>query len=207
VEGTGRVNQKRRTRTAIVEAAQRLLEQGTMPTVAEAAAEAEVGRTTAYRYFPTQDSLLVELAITADVSDVEELIARPVDPADASERLVEVLQLLNEHVLAEEARYRTAMRVYQDQWLAGHAEGEDAPMVRSGRRQRWFRTIIEPLAKERGLPPKEVDRLVRALGLCCGTEAIATMRDVYRLKPAEALAVTEWAARALLAVALDDRGS
>ncbi len=201
---TGRVNQKRRTRAAIVEAAQRLVADGTMPTVAEAAAAAEVGRTTAYRYFPTQEALLVELSVTADVTDVEALVAQPVDADGAADRVVEVLQLLNRHVLAEETRYRTAMRVYQDLWLAAKAEGEDEPMVRSGRRQRWFRQVLAPLVEERGLPAEQVDRLVYALGLACGTEAIATLRDVYRLDAGASLDVTEWAAQALLRAALDD---
>jgi AcrR family transcriptional regulator len=203
---TGRVNQKRRTRAAIVDAAQRLVDEGTMPTVAEAAAAAEVGRTTAYRYFPTQEALLVELSVTADVTDVEALVAQPVDAEGAADRAVEVLQLLNRHVLAEETRYRTAMRVYQDLWLAAKADGEDEPMVRSGRRQRWFRHVLAPLVEARGLRPAQVDRIVYALGLTCGTEAIATLRDVYRLDADGSLQVTEWAAQALLRAALEEDG-
>src|SRR5689334_2091027 len=64
---TGRVNQKRRTRAAIVAAAKGLMSQGVTPTVAQAAEAALVSRTTAYRYFPTQDSLLLELAVDIDV--------------------------------------------------------------------------------------------------------------------------------------------
>ncbi len=56
-----RVNQKRRTRAAIVTAAKDLIEQRATPTVAQAAEAALVSRTTAYRYFPTQESLLVEV--------------------------------------------------------------------------------------------------------------------------------------------------
>jgi DNA-binding transcriptional regulator YbjK len=44
-EGSGRVNQKRRTRQAIVEAAQRLIDGGTVPTVADAAAATSRRRT------------------------------------------------------------------------------------------------------------------------------------------------------------------
>ena len=65
---TGRVNQKRRTRAAIVEAAQAMLQEGVTPTVAQAAEAALVSRTTAYRYFPTQESLLVELSVNLDVA-------------------------------------------------------------------------------------------------------------------------------------------
>ena len=59
----GRVNQKRRTRAAILAAAVELLKRGKSPTVAEVADAALVSRATAYRYFPTQEYLLFEAAL------------------------------------------------------------------------------------------------------------------------------------------------
>ena len=47
-----RSNQKARTRQAIVRAAGALLARGDKPTLEEIAAEAQVSRATAYRYFP-----------------------------------------------------------------------------------------------------------------------------------------------------------
>src|ERR687889_351697 len=55
---TGRTSQKARTRDALIAAARHLLAKGMTPTVEEAAAEASVGRTTAYRYFPNSRALL-----------------------------------------------------------------------------------------------------------------------------------------------------
>ena len=201
---TGRVNQKRRTRAAIVAAAQELLTDGRMPTVAEAAAGAGVGRTTAYRYFPTQESLLLELTVTASVTEIEDLVARPVDADTAAERLVEVLQAFNRTVLGDEVRYRTAARLYQDQWLAAHAEGEDAPVFREGRRQRWFTAALAPLVDAGRLRARDLDRLLPALSMLCGAEAVIVLRDVCRLDEDDALAVTEWAAHTLLQAALDE---
>src|SRR3982074_325863 len=65
----GRVDQKRRTRDALVAAARDLVARGVTPTVEAAAAAASISRTTAYRYFPNQRELLVaahpEIAITS----------------------------------------------------------------------------------------------------------------------------------------------
>src|ERR671932_2450337 len=55
---TGRTSQKTRTRDALIAAARQLLAKGVTPTVEEAAAEASIGRTTAYRYFPNSRALL-----------------------------------------------------------------------------------------------------------------------------------------------------
>jgi AcrR family transcriptional regulator len=197
---TGRVNQKRRTRAALVDAAKDLLQQGITPTVPQAAEAALVSRTTAYRYFPTQESLLLEVSVNADVTDIEALVQQPVDAGTAAARAVEVLQTLNRHVLAEEVRYRTALRLYLDQWLAGASAGDEAPVVREGRRVRWFGDSLAPL---RGtLTRAELDRLIAALSLLGGTEGITVLRDVCHLDGDDALAVTEWAARALIDAAL-----
>ena len=102
-ESSGRVNQKRRTRSAIIAAAQAIVEQGATPTVAQAAEDALVSRTTAYRYFPTQESLLLELSINIDVREVEELVARPLAGTTPQDRLVEFVDLFNRHVLANES--------------------------------------------------------------------------------------------------------
>ena len=196
------MNQKRRTRAALVAAARELLEQGVTPTVAQAAEAALVSRTTAYRYFPTQESLLLEVAVNVDVGDLEELVARRVDADTAAEHALDVLQRLNRHVLDEEVRYRTVVRLYLDLWLTGAAAGDDAPVVREGRRRRWMAQALASLADRLG--PGELDRLTAALSLVMGAEAIIVLRDVCQLAPEAALDVTGWAARALLDAALSD---
>ena len=197
-DDTGRVRQKQRTRQAIVDAAQRLMETGVVPTVAAAATESGVGRTTAYRYFPTQDSLLVELALSNDVVDLEELVAAPVAPPEVRDRVLDVIRQLNQRVVREEVRYRAATRLYQDQWLAAHAEGETDPVIREGRRRRWFAQMLAPLMDERNLPPADRARVVDALALTCGAEPMIVLRDVCRLDGDAALATAQTVAEAIL---------
>ena len=56
----GRVNQKRRTRRALLEAAMSLYEQGVDPTFGQVAERAMVSRATAYRYFSSVEALISE---------------------------------------------------------------------------------------------------------------------------------------------------
>ena len=56
-------NVRRRTRRAMIEAATRLVREGASPSVTEVADAAGVSRATAYRYFPTQESLLAEVIV------------------------------------------------------------------------------------------------------------------------------------------------
>lgn len=198
----GRVNQKRRTRAAIVAAARDLLSGGVTPTVAQAAEAAFVSRTTAYRYFPTQESLLLEVAVHVDVGDVEALVARPLDGEDPAARVLDVIGGLGRHVLADEARYRTALRLYLDQWLTASAQGDDTPVVREGRRRRWIETSLAPLRASLG--DAGFERLVAALAVVSGAEALIVLRDVCQLGGDDALDVVAWAARSLIDAALAD---
>ena len=104
-----RANQKERTRAALVDAARRLLSAGTPPTVADAAEAARVSRATAYRYFPTQDALFVELTkVGPAVAPVERALAAMTSP-DAEVRLLQLLDAFNPVVFREETTMRTAL--------------------------------------------------------------------------------------------------
>ena len=200
----GRVNQKRRTRAAIVEAAKELLDQGVTPTVAQAAEAAQVSRTTAYRYFPSQDSLLVEVALNVDVDDIEQAVASEVDEAGAAERAVDVLDSFNAHVFDAEAQYRTALRLYLDVWLEAAGKGDETPGVREGRRRRWYEDSLAPLRD--GVAPDAWDRLITALCVLSGPEPMTVLRDVSQLDDEDGRAVLRWAAATLIRATLDEAG-
>src|SRR4051812_37137151 len=56
----GRMNQKRRTRAALMTAAAEFVRRGETPSILQVADAALVSKSTAYRYFPSQDALLAE---------------------------------------------------------------------------------------------------------------------------------------------------
>lgn len=194
-----RANQKARTRAAIVEAAQQLrAEAGETPAVAEAAARAGVSRATAYRYFPTQEALEVEVAdIGPDVMATEEALAN-LATDDLEQRLWTLVDEFNPGVVANEEHFRRALWVYQDTWLRSRRNGDDHPAVREGRRMRWLERVLEPL----DLPDDDKRRLQSALALTLGVDSIVVMKDVCRLDDDEALAVLRWTAIAILRAAL-----
>lgn len=200
-----RANQKARTRAAIVEGAKLMLREGATPTVAQAAKRARVSRATAYRYFPTQQALLVEVAeVTPRMATVEEALRR-LDTEDVAERLEVLLDTFGSVVLAEEEHLRRALLVYQDTWLRNHPSGaRNGPAVREGRRMRWLDTVLEPLTD---LPEWRRQRLRAALALTLGIDALVVMKDVSRLDADEARATLHWAATALLRTALDEESA
>jgi AcrR family transcriptional regulator len=198
------VNQKRRTRAEIVSAARTILDRGETPTVAQVAEEAHMTRTTVYRYFPSQESLLVELSIALDIDEeFAELVGRPLDGTTPQQRLVQVVEELNRYVANHEVLYRSAQRHYLDTWLATERSGGGHDrQVREGRRLQWISATLAPLRDT--LPDAEIRRLQSALCLVMGGEAFTVLRDVCHLDPDDAIAVANWAARALLAAALPE---
>jgi AcrR family transcriptional regulator len=196
-----RANQKQRTRAALVAAAQEMLRQGNSPSVADAAERAKVSRATAYRYFPTQDALWIEISsLTPAVARVEELLAE-LTTEDAEKRLLRLVDAFNAIAATEEVSMRTALRVYLDTWLENHRKGIEIP-VREGRRMRWLDRALEPTRPS--LTRRSRRRLHCALALTIGIDALVVMKDVCHLDDAEAQATLRWAATALLRAAAED---
>ena len=198
-----RANQKARTRQALVDAAAELVAEGEQPTVPEAAERARVSRATAYRYFPTQDALLLEVS---DLTPTFAYVERALDAMtgdDVEARLVALLDAFNPSALEHETLMRTALRVYLDTWFETRRSGSDVA-IREGRRMRWLDATLEPLRSE--LSPAEWDRLRFALALTLGAEPMIVMKDVCHVTDDEEIAATlEWVATTILRGALADR--
>jgi AcrR family transcriptional regulator len=197
---TGRVAQKRRTRKAIVDAAAALLARGNTPTVNEVAAAADVSRRTVFLYFPTFDQLLLDATVgalsEAPVQDALDRAPRGDDPAAGVERLVRALN----HVTPDMERLgRSLIRLTVEKPAAGSATG----MPRRGyRRIHWIESALAPWSGH--IDPDRRHRLVCALAMVVGWEALIVQRDVCGLNAADGEELSVWAARALVHATLGD---
>lgn len=193
-ELTGRSQQKQRTRAAVIAAARELIaEGGRAPTVAEAAASASVSRTTAYRYFPSQTSLL--LAAFPSVGATSLL---PDDaPEDPEARLETVVRAFLALTLESEPQQRTMLRVSLD---ADHT-AEDLPL-RQGRGIGWFAEALEPLVPQLG--EQGVRDLAVAIRAVAGIEPLVWLVDVAGLDREAAVEQMVWSAAAVLRRAVAD---
>ncbi len=88
-----------------------------------------------------------------------------------------------------------------DTWLAAERRGESHDHeLRERRRYQWISSTLEPLRES--MSDEDLRRLEAALCLVMGGEAFTVLRDVCHLEPDEAIAVTKWAAEALLTAGL-----
>jgi AcrR family transcriptional regulator len=196
-EHTGRTNQKERTRRALIDAARALLADGVTPTVEDVATAAATSRATAYRYFPNQDALLVAAHPEADVTSL--LGEHP--PLDPESRLDLLVDRATEIFLGSEATYRTMLRLSLEP--DPHDRGDLS--LRKGLRLVWIEDALEPVRDQ--LSEDDFERLVHALAITIGIEAIVVLTDLGGLRREHAVEVVRWSARSLLHTALGAAGS
>jgi len=192
-------NVRRRTRGAMIDAATRLVREGASPSVTEVADAAGVSRATAYRYFPTQESLLAEVI----VPDLEAALADEALPKDLESRLGAAFTTIWSSNITHEVAYRTILRRGLERPPGESIEREEeAGSIRAGRRVRWIRNALEPARK--WMDEESFERLVAAMCLCVGIESLVVLRDVCDLNAKEAEEVARWAAFALVRAGLSE---
>lgn len=190
----GRVDQKRRTRQALVEAARALIADGAAPTIEDAAAHARVSRATAYRYFPTRRDLLVAAHPEIDKPS----LLSPGASEDPAARLDEVVRAVTETVAGSEAQQRTMLRLSLEATAAERA----SLVLRQGRAIGWIEEALEPLRPQLGAAA--VRRLACAIRATVGIESYVWLVDVAGMSREESVATMRWSASALLRAAVAD---
>ncbi len=171
-----------------------------MPSVADVAETADVSRRTAYRYFPTQEQLLTEAALETLRPGIESSFTALDDPEARVEAAVRAMQKqteLNENLLRTMIRLTVERRV--DPTVA---PSDVKAAMRGSRRIEWIENALAPVRAQ--LSAARFARLVSAVSLCVGAEALIVLRDIRGLDPAGAADVCAWAAKALLRSALQE---
>jgi AcrR family transcriptional regulator len=194
-EVSGRSEQKQRTRGALVTAARTLVATGITPTVEQAAAEAGISRTTAYRYFPSQRALL--MAAHPETAARSMLPSNP--SADPADRLGAVVEAFTDLIVETEPQQRTMLR------LALEADDREraALPLRQGRAIAWIEEALSPLRGQ--LSDPELHKLALAIRSAAGIEALVWLTDVAGLDREQARHLIRWSAQALLHAALTSR--
>ncbi|HUR84417.1 MAG TPA: hypothetical protein VMY78_03665 [Solirubrobacteraceae bacterium] len=195
-ELTGRIQQKARTRAALIAAARELLADGVTPTVEQAADRGAISRTTAYRYFSNQRALLVasypELGAESLLDDGA--------PADPAARLELVTERFARQLVEHEAELRAMLLLS----LQSAPPDRDALPLRQGRAIRWIEDALAPLRGRVG--DDDLRRLVLGIRATLGIEPLVWLTDVAGLSRDDAVDLMRASARALLRAVLADAG-
>jgi len=193
--------QRRRTRKAIVDATIALLARGDTPSVADVAAAADVSRRTVYLYFPTFDQLLIDATVGAlSQASVDRAIDAPSTGDDVEQRVERMVRALH-HVSPEVERLGRAL-IGLTVNAGARTHGDQLPR-RGYRRVEWIESALSPLRDR--ISPARWRRLVAALAMVVGWEALIVQHDVCGLSAAEGEELSVWAARAFLRATQQER--
>ena len=194
-----RTAQQRRTRRAIVTATMALLRDNQQtPTIEQIAAAADVARRTIYLHFPSLDHLLLDatsgLLSEADV-DAELDLGAPGD--DAAARVAALARALCNRATLPLGRQIIALTV---------TDGPgDGPVKRGFRRMDWIERTVEPLRPR--LSDEQHQRLVSALAVALGWEAMVVLQDICGLDAERERAVMTWLATTTIQAMINEIGS
>ena len=192
----GRMNQKIRTRQAIIDACRGLIRTGSDVSVPEVARIALVSEATIYRYFPDLPSL-VNTAIIGLWPGPAEALAPIAHSTNPVERIVFAAEIFLRRVLA----YQGAVRAM----IAATITQPEGPATRPKLRFAWIDEALAPA--EATLAPTDAEtftRLKRDLAVVVSAEALFTLTDLCGLSPDEAIASAARLAGAITAAALCD---
>ena len=191
---TGRVNQKLRTRNAIVAAAAELSRTGREVTMPEVARTALVSEATAYRYFPDLASLLQE-AIAGLLPTAEEALAPLAGRDEPVARIAAVTEFLLRHVLARQGAVRAL--------IAATITRPGQAQARPGLRFGLIDNALAPLEDTFGTAqPAILAQLKPALAVVVSAEALFSLTDLHGLEPEDAIASIVHTATTLTRAAL-----
>jgi AcrR family transcriptional regulator len=193
-----RLNQRRRTRTALVDAAKQAVQRGETTTIEAAAEAAGISRATAYRYFTSQQALLLEASLDA-IGTIPD--PRMVDEGPVESRVDAAIRTFIRMGFNHEPVLRTFLMLSLEQWLRTHQGAGDDYRVRKGRRIPWLDRALAPLCE---LPARQKRRLRTALSMLCGVEAMIVAKDICGCSAKEAEEASRWAAQAMLRAALEE---
>ena len=169
------------------------MQSGATPSVSEVAEAAGVSRATAYRYFPSQ-AVLVHAVVDEALGPILDWKTHENDTrARVKDLLASSMPRINEF----EATFKAALKLSLDQWARRQVGTVGAePQFTRGHRVDLLMRATKPMADT--LSRAQRLRLSQALSLIFGVEVIIVLRDIWGLAAAEAEAVAQWAALALV---------
>ena len=198
-----RPDPKQRTRRLLAAAARELLRSGGPLTVQAAADLAGVSRATAYRYFPSNDAVIMH----ATTPLIEEAGQRPqlpdpnasddTSPEDLPEQAANLVRTMGNWAFDHENELRALLRLSLDPERAGQVSRRG-----NTNRDTWIASLLE------GLPERVSDqareRLAAALVPLFGADAVVWSTDIAQVDRKTALDVMAWMAATLVRATIDD---
>lgn len=188
----GRVQQKLKTREAILLTAQSLMESTTDFTLEDIAEHADISRATVYRYFSNVDVLCAEAALNLHVKSTNDLLEE-VKHLNMHETLIHIQEYFNQLASDHEMAFRKYLSVVLDESTQNENQ---KTTLRGARRPVVLEAAMQPYLKN--MSPETSSNLMYIVTVLSGIEALVANKDVNGLDNDESSHLLQWALEMIL---------
>jgi AcrR family transcriptional regulator len=189
---------KERTQRLLTEAARDLLRTGQPLTVQAAANLAGVSRATAYRYFPSNESVVLHATnpFTEDAQGRTAPLPAAVTPdGDLPAQAAALVRDMGTWAFEHENELRALLAL-----SLSPERADRTPRRGSTSRDRWIARLLEGLPDD--VAESDRERLAAALTPLFGADAVVWTKDIAKLAPQQALDLLAWMAATLVRATL-----
>lgn len=189
---------KKKNYERLIEIALDLLENGIEPTITELADKSGISRSTAYRYFPTQNDL-----ISAVVNrSLDPILQWHTDEQNINQRVNEFISFAYTEMIKHEGAIRATMRLSLQQWANERSKlaPNTTKRVRENRKE-VISKLLQPLQSQ--LSEEQYNKVIYTISIICGSQ-ITVLKDVWNLDDSYIISLSQWIANAIINQAKND---
>lgn len=185
----GRINQKIKTRTRILNAAKSLMSKNRNTSLEEVAHKAKVSRATIYRYFPKLDLLCTEASLDIHYQSPDALVEKVKDMT-LEMRIFYIQNYYNQLAQDHELIFRRYLSSVLNESIVSKKK------IRGARRVDTMKLILDSFKKE--MSKKELQSLKNIASILMGIDALIVAKDVCGLTNKEANETLKWGIEMIL---------
>ena len=185
--GTGRKDQKLKTRDKILDSTQFLMENGEDFSLEDVAKKANISRATIYRYYSRVDILAAEAVLDLSTKSTDEIIEEVKD-LNLKDAIMAIQEYYNNLTIDHEAGFRKYMSVVLN--------AEQGKKMRGARRKKTLLKLLQE--RQVNMKSAEIERLANLVTVLMGIEPFVVTKDVCNLNNDQSKDVLSWGLEQIL---------
>jgi AcrR family transcriptional regulator len=186
---SGRINQKAKTRSIILEAAKEMMQNEKLITLEDVAEKANISRATIYRYYANIDLLITEASLDIHHKSPDDFLEE-VKKMPFEDRIFYIQKHYNQ--LAQ--KHEIVFRRYLSAVLS--ASITSTKKLRGARRVKSLKNVLEPYKND--MNSGTFKKLITVSSILMGIDSLIICKDICDLNNEETNETLEWALKMIL---------
>lgn len=186
---SGRVNQKAKTKTNILEAAREMMQKEKLITLEDVAKKANISRATIYRYYSNIDILITEASLDIHHKSPDDFFEE-VKNMPLADRIFYIQKHYNQLAQKHEVEFRRYLSAVLSESITSKKK------LRGARRVKSLNNVLKPFKND--LDSVTFNKLITAASVLMGIDSLIVCKDVCDLNNEETNDTLQWALKMIL---------